>query len=108
MDNFLNGINYDDKPRSLLFSKQPHPTLLYLLMAIKHKKYISRAFACGFALSALIDWASFNARVWIRVTRRYKFKRNCEKVWCSWPWAHSFDIQRRLANSSRLFAGDFV
>ena len=42
LDSFLRGIDYDDKPRALLFSKQSQPTLLYTLMAIKYNKYISK------------------------------------------------------------------
>nr|XP_026694432.1 dnaJ homolog subfamily C member 16-like [Ciona intestinalis] len=44
VDQFLGGVKQDDRPRAVLFTSQPSPTLLYTLMALKHQKYIEFGF----------------------------------------------------------------
>ncbi|XP_078485746.1 dnaJ homolog subfamily C member 16-like [Ciona intestinalis] len=44
VDGFLGGVKQDDRPRAVLFTSQPSPTLLYTLMALKHQKYIEFGF----------------------------------------------------------------
>nr|CAB3238848.1 dnaJ homolog subfamily C member 16-like [Phallusia mammillata] len=44
MDSFLHSVVVSDKPRSLLFSSNNRPTLLYSLMAVKHHQFIDFGF----------------------------------------------------------------